>query len=94
MGENLSYSRWLNSCWYTFWPVSESNNKDEQIFEICDIDSNLRFTYRELKTNIDFCIETVKIKYEKLCFRNSDYEELKEYMEQFIEDVEKYTTLS
>lgn len=42
----MSYSRWSNSCWYTFWSSNGSvdleykwptkNNKRNQAFEICD----------------------------------------------------------
>lgn len=55
----MSYSRWFNSTWYTYWSASspETNYKlptrklkRQQIFEICDLPS-FRFTYGELEDN-------------------------------------------
>ena len=52
----MSYSRWNHSCWYTFWACSNSDVKEDQIFEVNyqdhnGIDFNYRshFTYGELK---------------------------------------------
>ena len=54
----MSYSRWSNSRWYTFWSASSAELteykwptqklKDSQVFEICDIPSYY-ITYGELK---------------------------------------------
>lgn len=113
----MSYSRWFSSYWYTFWS-SESGDvyKDDQIFEICDFDG-LRFTYAEIKEDIDSCIDRVrlhysleheiiinsnyyvgkdgelslsekKIKKKPIKLKESQLEELKEYMLEFLEDVE------
>jgi hypothetical protein len=51
----MSYSRWSNSTWYTFWRSGEENNfafptmkrKRAQVFEICDFPS-YQITYGEL----------------------------------------------
>jgi len=96
----MSYSRWGSSRWYTYWTVycrecnkCECNIRDHQSFEI---DCCLDFTYRELKDDIDACIEKVKMfkvdrdifafNYE--CISEADILELKSYMLRFIEDVE------
>lgn len=54
----MSYSRWSNSRWYTFWSSMGSSQteykwptqklKDSQVFEICDFPS-FYITYGELK---------------------------------------------
>jgi len=52
----MSYSRWSNSTWYTFWSATTVTNykwptkklKRQQIFEICDFPS-FTFTYGELE---------------------------------------------
>ena len=91
----MSYSRWITSVWYTFWMNTYDNEKNNQIFCICDIHN---FTYKELKENMEKCISTVKEtiegysgneewKNELLC--ESNIEELKHYMKEFIEDVEQ-----
>jgi hypothetical protein len=53
----MAYSRFSNSCWYTFWRVDEDLEfkwptkklKNRQVFEICDFPS-YGITYEELKT--------------------------------------------
>jgi len=52
----MSFSRWSNSRWYTFWASTSSNKRDEQVFEICGTCS---FTYKELKEELDKCLFTV-----------------------------------
>ena len=53
----MSYSRWSNSTWYTYWSAAspETNYKwptrklkNQQVFEICDMPS-FRFTYGDLE---------------------------------------------
>jgi hypothetical protein len=59
----MFYSRWIDSIWYTFWSAeSEGVYRDNQIFEICDLDG-VKFTYAEIKDSIGDCIERVKLNY-------------------------------
>lgn len=53
----MSYSRWGNSTWYTFWSANSpalnfkwptKQLKDGQIFQICDFNS-FSFTYKNLQ---------------------------------------------
>lgn len=119
----MSYSRWSNSIWYTFWSDNSPNHifKKDQIFEICDLDG-IYFTYEELKEDIDGCLQKVKLHYllEKEIILNENFsvnkngnltfsekkinkkpfslkqeqlEELKNYMLEFIEDVENDESL-
>jgi len=96
----MSYSRWGGSVWYTFWAsYSEIDliERNKQIFEICTVRA---FTYKELKEDIDKCIELTKeamIESEKRgdlfshdvkSYSEEQFEELRRYMKQFIKDVE------
>ena len=71
----MSYSRWGNSRWYTFWSSIGSMDmefrfptkklKDKQVFEICDIPSFF-ITYDDITTkNIENILEEVKEFYSK-----------------------------
>lgn len=63
----MSYSRWSNSTWYTFWSAGSPegfNKKQEQIFEICDFPS-YSVTYKQIKDDIDKVIHDVNEFYSK-----------------------------
>jgi len=60
----MSYSRWSNSVWYTFWSGYDSCANDAR-FEICDFSAGLSFTYREIKEDVDACIVHVRDYYSK-----------------------------
>jgi len=94
----MSYSRWSNSVWYTFWCSSGSDKRDEQLFSICGVTI---FTYADLKQGLDICIDKIKnivieIKNKDnessigiFEYSEDDYDELKVYMKRFIKDVEE-----
>lgn len=119
----MSYSRWSNSIWYTFWSSCSPNDifKKDQIFEICDFDG-IQFSYEELKEDIEGCLQKVQLHYslEKEIVLNEKYfvnkkgeltffekkinkkpfklkeyqiQELREYMLEFIKDVEEDDSL-
>ena len=118
----MNYSNFRTSVWQTFWSAeSDDVYKDNQIFEICDLD-NIRFTYAELKDSIEDCLEKVKLYYTlekehivktnyyvdtygELCYlekrirrkstkiSESNLKELREYMIEFISDVENDDSL-
>ena len=79
----MSYSRWSNSFWYTYYVCSYSYERDEQAFDICGVRC---FYYKELKENKESALTEVK----KLCPEATEKElqELKGYMEEFLVDVE------
>jgi len=88
----MSYSRWSNSRWYTFWHASSGKTKNTQIFEICDVAS---FTYKDLKENAQKCVGKVMQMLGRRNIRNkadpiteAEKIELLRYMQAFIEDVE------
>lgn len=88
----MSYSRWSNSRWYTFWSVfwpngfrtGESNLKLNQLFEISGVAT---FTYQELKNERAACIKAVKAKNRGAT--QEDIVKLEGYMDEFIADVDK-----
>lgn len=77
----MSYSRWSNSVWYTYWSAKSGDTRDTQVFTVC---WEKDFTYKELKENLDACAECFFAK----GYRDKNIEELKGYMKEFIEDVE------
>ena len=62
----MAYSRFSNSIWYTFWcdHPTESNKREDQLFEICDFPS-MYFTFKQLSDNLNGCIDSVKEFYSK-----------------------------
>lgn len=52
----MSFSRWSDSVWYTYWQGGSSNKREEQSFTICSVSS---FTYKELKEDIELCLNLV-----------------------------------
>jgi len=93
----MSYSRWSNSVWYTFWCSTDSEEMDEQLFDVCGICS---FTYAELKQGLDKCIDKIKgiiaednqsepITFTSDKYTEDEYDELKIYMKRFIKDIEE-----
>jgi len=92
----MSYSRWSNSYWYTYWHACDSNYMDEQLLSV---DCDKVFTYKELKEDIQICVKRVRQRIEddkenrtKLP-TEEEYKELEEYMKEFIQDVESSTDL-
>jgi len=86
----MSYSRWSNSCWYTYYCVTYSDKRDDQIFMVCAITS---FTYGELKKDLSECINKVqkmtrKIKSPAKNYTKKEFDELKGYILEFIDDIE------
>lgn len=88
----MSYSRWGSrgsGHWFTFWTSQdeETENRDTAIFDICSVKS---FTAKELRDDLDGCMDVIKgIDVE------GDTEELKVYCREFLEDVnEEYPSNS
>ena len=86
----MSYSRWSNSVWYTYYACSYSYEMDDQAFDVCAVRC---FTYGELKedwkTNGPALLASLS-KIKKLCPEATEEElqELRGYMLEFIDDVE------
>ena len=102
----MAYSRWGNrgtGHWYTYWciqPKGIKETRDNAIFEICGVCS---FTAKQLRDDIEKCINVVADKDKRLEFkRNFNPEaskrdrlnELKTYISEFLFDIEeKYPLL-
>ena len=86
--DKMSYSRWLNSKFYTYWHVTSVYDKGDEIF-MChtDIQRCHGFTYTECKKFIDDSV-SVKGRINEID-DDEQAEELQGYMKQFIEDVDK-----
>jgi len=83
----VSYSRWLNSAFYTFWNSGSSEDKDNNIFTcFYSLDSHHDFTFKDCKEitknpkSLQEFIPDIKPEEEL---------ELAGYMKKFISDVEK-----
>ena len=86
----MSYSRFTNSYWYTFWAVADygtTETRDTAMFEVCTVK---RFTAAEIRNDIDACVQAAV----DACSGNwvkptpQDAASLKEYMRRFLEDVD------
>jgi hypothetical protein len=84
----MSYSRWSDSVWYTFWDAYNSGEtKNTQVFNICDFRGDLYFTYSELKNDLVGCLSKVGTTFPETT--PEELLELKTYMLWFIADVEQ-----
>lgn len=53
----MSYSRWGHSRFYTFWRATDSNKREDQIFDIMfNFGRELTFTHKELKFDMEDCL--------------------------------------
>ncbi len=99
----MSYSRWSTGYWYCFYSANSGDTKDTQLFEVCDIGHPMVFSYKELKEDIDNCLEQVReehntartitfgdgtLEIEPINIEQTYLDELKIYMNRFITDVE------
>jgi hypothetical protein len=87
----MSYSRWSNSFWYTFWLATpEDTPMEDQQFSI---DCENHFSYKNLKNDMDMCINNIRKYYEEGEFSRlpseEEYEELRGYMQEFVRDIEE-----
>jgi|TARA_B110000014_G_C20069532_1_gene557643 hypothetical protein len=86
--EKMSYSRWIDSKFYTYWNSTKVYNKEDEIF-IChtDIQRYYGFTYTECKKYIEDAV-SVKGRINEID-DDTQAEELQRYMRQFVEDVDR-----
>ncbi len=66
----MSYSRWSNSRWYTFWTAFSGDGKESQAFEVMiDFARTRSFSYSELTKDIDGCLAEIQ----ELCSNPIEY---------------------
>jgi hypothetical protein len=98
----MSYSRWSNSRWYTFWSANGAEPteykwptqklKDGQVFEICDIPSYF-ITYGQLRdTSRSKVLHEIEELFAKDGIRPTwdELNELQLYFARFIKDVDDH----
>lgn len=98
----MSYSRWSNSRWYTFWSAMGAEPtqykwptqrlKDNQVFEICDIPSHF-ITYGDLKSRSrrEILLEIEEsFAEDKRKPTWDELLELQDYFDRFIKDVDDH----
>ena len=73
----MSYSRWLFSRWYTYWSTLSGDKMEDQVFMVCNVAD---FTYEQLTADIEKCLDECEA-------AGKEREELRGYMQDFIEDV-------
>jgi len=89
----MSYSRYINSRFYTYW--CDNGGEDVRDNQVLDVDCEHRFTYPELKADIEKCLDVANTPTDNKL--NAGWgvpledlrKELKGYMERFIYDMEK-----
>ena len=80
----MSYSRWSNSIWYSFWAANDAQTKDEQLLSLWySMDKTIDWTYSEITHITESDIQR---RYD------CDIEESQEamiYINRFIKDVDR-----
>jgi len=97
----MSYSRWIGSCWYTYWLSTESKERNEQMFDICGFTT---ISYQQiLDLGIDGVIDMLKAKLAEINSRpdedrpmftpegytDDEWDELKIYIKRWVADVKE-----
>tara|TARA_Y100000590_G_scaffold442086_1_gene569725 strand:+ start:153 stop:452 length:300 start_codon:yes stop_codon:yes gene_type:complete len=85
----MSYSRWINSSWYTFWSGSASSRSEEQFACLADLDGDHQFhwpynlvkDFIKNRSRLETIIQQVKA-------TDDEISELLEYMKEFVADVD------
>ena len=83
----MSYSRWMNSAWYSFWNSSSGEKKEEQVLSLwADLEQTKDWTYEQL---LRFTVEDIGKVYTGITL--AETEEAWGYIQEFLQDVdEKY----
>ena len=83
----MSYSRWLNSSFYTYWCSSNAKRKEEEIFNChMDLDAQISITYEECIRIVDSLV-LIKGKVNQIK-DDVEAQELQGYIKEFITDVD------
>ena len=84
----MSYSRWIDSQFYTYWCSSLVYGREDELFALhCSLDGTHMFTYSECKIILnDETMLVDRVKDGQLVYE--DVEEIRGYMKLFIDDVD------
>ena len=84
----MSYSRWINSSFYTYWCSSKVYDKYDELFAChTSLDGQHMFTYTECKEFIEEPFELVS-RVKDVSLTDDDVKELAGYLSEFILDVD------
>ena len=84
----MSYSRWINSNFYTYWCSSKVYDFKDELFAVhTDLEGQYMFTYSECKQFIEEPFELVS-RITSTSLSDDDVKELTGYMKEFIHDVD------
>ena len=82
----MSYSRWSNSDFYTYWASSRGSGKEDQVFMLhLDLVSTYELTYKDVQV---YLLDKRAFQ-ERFGLRGYEADELLGYMGQFVADVDK-----
>ena len=84
----MSYSRWLDSTFYTYWCATDAKNKNDEVF-MChtEIYKYYRIKYTECKRIIEN-LTAIQGKINEIV-GDEDAIELQGYIKEFVKDVDK-----
>jgi len=84
----MSYSRWINSDFYTYWCSSKVYDKHDELFAChASLDGQHMFTYTECKEFIEEPFKLVS-RIKDVSLTDDDVKEITGYMSEFISDVD------
>ena len=83
----MSYSRWINSHFYTYWCSSKVYDKHDELFACTSLEGQYMFTYTECKEFIEEPFTLVS-RIKDVSLTDDDVRELTGYMSEFISDVD------
>jgi len=84
----MSYSRWSNSCWYTYWDSGASGDtKEAQVFTVKSGLRELKMSYQELENDRQGFMDEVYVTFEGM--QEDELAELEDYIDAFMWDVEE-----
>ena len=84
----MSYSRWINSDFYTYWCSSKVYDKQDELFAChTSLEGQHMFTYTECKSFIKDPL-TIRDRIKDVIVSDKDLDELTGYMSEFISDVD------
>ena len=85
----MSYSRWINSHFYTYWCSSKVYDKQDELFAChTSIDGRYMFTYTEVTKFIE-APDILRSRIKDVELSDIELTEITGYMKEFIKDVDK-----
>ena len=81
----MSYSRWMNSKWYSFWHSSNAKRKEDEVLSLwLDMEQTKDWTYEQL---LSFTVEDIGKAYTGITL--AEAEEAWGYIQEFLADVDE-----